>query len=336
MFLKTIPYNFYALTTIVMILYITLRRFDYGKMKLHETNAMKGDLFTTSARPYGEGSEDVKSDDQPEKEGFEGRVIDLVFPVVTLIACCVFGMVYSGGFFEGVPFVQAFADADASYGLVLGSMVTLLVSFAFYMIRGTLTFRGFMRCITKGFMAMVSPVLILAFAWTLSGMTNLLGLREFVADLVNNSAGSLQMFLPVIIFIVALFLAFSTGTSWGTFAILIPIVCSVFATPETQEMLAISIAACLAGAVCGDHCSPISDTTIMASAGAQSDHVNHVSTQLPYALTAATVSAAGFLLAGILGYVSENGVALVALPVSLILMVGTLIVIERVTGRKQA
>ncbi|MBQ7201209.1 MAG: Na+/H+ antiporter NhaC family protein [Eubacterium sp.] len=336
MFLKTIPYNFYALTTIVMIIFITKRGLDYGSMKVHEKNALNGDLFTTSARPYGDGSEDVKTESSTEKKGYDGRVIDLVFPVVVLIACCVMGMVYSGGFFEGVPFIQAFADADASYGLVLGSMVTLLISFAFYMIRGTLNFRAFMSCIGKGFMSMVSPVLILTFAWTLSGMTNLLGLKEFVADLVNGSANSLQMFLPVIIFAVALFLAFSTGTSWGTFAILIPIVCSVFATPETQEMLAISIAACLAGAVCGDHCSPISDTTIMASAGAQCDHVNHVSTQLPYALTAAGVSAVGFLLAGILGYVTENNSALIALPVSLIAMVVTLLVVEKIDKKKQA
>jgi Na+/H+ antiporter NhaC len=199
-------------------------------------------------------------------------------------------MVYTGGFFEGESFIDAFANADASKGLVFGSMVTLLISFAFFMIRGTLSFRRFMECVAKGFRLMVAPVLILALAWTLSGMTNLLGLKEFVANLVGGMASSVQIFLPMIIFLVALFLAFSTGTSWGTFAILIPIVCNVFASPETAHMLAISISACLAGAVCGDHCSPISDTTIMASAGAQSDHVNHVSTQLPYAATAAMVS----------------------------------------------
>ena len=334
MFLKTIPFNFYAITTIVMILFITARKLDYGPMKLHEKNAMNGDLFTTPARPYGE----PKFDDEEgkPKKRYDGHVIDLIFPIVVLITCCVMGMVYSGGFFEGETFVNAFANADASYGLVLGSMVTLLICFAFFMIRGTITFKRFMDCIGTGFRTMAAPVLILTLAWTLSGMTNLLGLKEFVADLVSNTADSLQMFLPVIIFLVALFLAFSTGTSWGSFAILIPIVCSVFATPETQEMLAISISACLAGAVCGDHCSPISDTTIMASAGAQSDHVNHVSTQLPYALTAAAVSAVGFLLAGILGFATENNTALIALPVSIILMVVTLIAIEKITKKKEA
>ena len=330
MFLNTIPYNFYALTTILMIIYITTRQFDYGVMKIHEKNAMDGDLFTTPGRPYGEG------EDEEIIQKKHGHVIDLVFPIIILITCCIIGMVYTGGFFEGVSFIDAFADADASKGLVLGSMTTLLISFAFFMIRGSLTFREFMLCIAKGFKAMAAPVLILAMAWTLSGMTNLLGLKEFVADMVNNSAGEVQMFLPFIIFIVALFLAFSTGTSWGTFAILIPIVCNVFAKPETQQMLAISIAACLAGAVCGDHCSPISDTTIMASAGAQSDHVNHVSTQLPYALTAAAVSAVGFLLAGILGYTTESNLALVTLPITLILMLVTLIVLKNVTKDKES
>ncbi len=332
MFLTTIPYNFYALTTILMIIYVTTRKFDFGPMKVHERNALNGDLFTTSNRPYGEGDEESSEQDKKSR----GRVIDLVFPIIVLITCCIFGMVYTGGFFDGEDFITAFANADASQGLVLGSMTTLLISFSFYMIRGSLTFKQFMGCIAKGFATMVAPVLILAMAWTLSGMTNLLGLREFVYDIVNNSAGSLQMFLPVIIFIVALILAFATGTSWGTFAILIPIVCSVFGQADTFQMMAISISACLAGAVCGDHCSPISDTTIMASAGAQSDHVNHVSTQLPYALTAAAVSAVGFLLAGILGYATESNAALISLPVTLVLMVITLIVLEKVLGRKKS
>ncbi|MBR6228523.1 MAG: Na+/H+ antiporter NhaC family protein [Eubacterium sp.] len=335
MFLRTIPYNFYALTTIVMILFITSRKLDYGPMKLHEKNALNGDLFTTMARPYGEPEDSDAPKERDMSKGKVGHVIDLVFPVVVLITCCIFGMVYTGGFFEGENFIDAFANADASQGLVYGSMTTLLISFAFYMIRGTLSFKRFMDCIAKGFRLMVAPVLILALAWTLSGMTGMLGLKEFVADLVGGSANSVQMFLPVILFLVALFLAFATGTSWGTFAILIPIVCHVFASPETAHMLAISIAACLAGAVCGDHCSPISDTTIMASAGAQCDHVNHVSTQLPYALTAAAVSAVGFLMAGIIGYTTESDVAMIALPVSLILMVVTLIVIEKVTKKKQ-
>ncbi len=335
MFLTTIPYNFYALTTILMILFITARKIDFGLMKTHEKNAEKGDLFTTSARPYGEPGDDEPAERDMSK-GKEGHVIDLVFPIVVLIVCCVFGMVYTGGFFEGASFIDAFADADASKGLVFGSMITLLVSFSFFMIRGTLSFKRFMECVAKGFRLMTAPVLILALAWTLSGMTNLLGLKIFVADLVGGMASSVQMFLPLIIFVVALFLAFATGTSWGTFAILIPIVCNVFATPETAHMLAISIAACLAGAVCGDHCSPISDTTIMASAGAQSDHVNHVSTQLPYALTAAAVSAVGFLMAGVIGYLTESNIAMLALPATLAVMIVTLLVIEKKENKKEA
>lgn len=323
MFLNTIPYNFYALCTLLMMVLLILLGFDFGPMKLHEENALRGDLFTTAARPYGNADEEPKNP--------KGRVIDLVFPVVVLIICCIIGMVYTGGFFSGKSFVSAFADADASQGLVLGSIVTLIITFCFYMVREVLTFKEFTECIPEGFKAMVAPILILTMAWTLSGMTGLLGAKFYVRDLVAASAGAVQMFLPAIIFAVALFLAFSTGTSWGTFAILIPIVCNVFGSADTYEMLVISISACLAGAVCGDHCSPISDTTIMASAGAHSDHVNHVSTQLPYALTAAAVSAVGYILAGILGYLSEGKLALVALPVTLVLMVVVMFVLRGAT-----
>ncbi|MGN0985834.1 MAG: Na+/H+ antiporter NhaC family protein, partial [Candidatus Enterenecus sp.] len=326
MFLHTIPYNFYALTTLLMVVVVAAAKLDYGPMRLHEANAMKGDLFTTDARPYGE------EDEAPAQA--KGTVIDLVFPVAVLIVSCIIGMVYTGGFFSGKSFVTAFADADASRGLVLGSVVTLLVTFAFYLLRGVMSFKEFTECIPEGFKAMVAPVLILTMAWTLSGMTGLLGAKFYVHDLVAASAGALKMFLPAIIFVVALFLAFSTGTSWGTFAILIPVVCNVFDTGETSELLVISIAACLAGAVCGDHCSPISDTTIMASAGARSDHVNHVSTQLPYALTAAGVSFVGYLLAGVLGYFLNSSAALIALPVTLGLMVAVLLVIRRVSAKK--
>lgn len=324
MFLNTIPYNFYALCTLLMMVLLIVLNFDYGTMKLHEENAKRGDLFTTAARPYGNADEEAKNP--------KGRVIDLVFPVVVLIICCIIGMVYTGGFFSGQSFVSAFADADASKGLVLGSIVTLIITFCFYMIREVLTFKEFTECIPEGFKAMVAPILILTMAWTLSGMTGLLGAKFYVRDLVAASAGAVQMFLPAIIFLVALFLAFSTGTSWGTFAILIPIVCNVFGSADTYEMLVISISSCLAGAVCGDHCSPISDTTIMASAGAHSDHVNHVSTQLPYALTAAAVSTVGYILAGILGYMSEGKLALAALPVTLILMVVVMVVLKRSTN----
>lgn len=328
MFLQTIPYNFYAITTLFMMLLITVLKFDFGSMKLHEDNAIKGDLFTTAARPYGDDEENT---DKPN-----GAVIDLVLPVVVLIICCIIGMVYSGGFFSGESFVDAFAGANASKGLVLGSMATFFFTFCFYMVRDVMTFKDFTECIPSGFRAMVAPIMILTMAWTLSGMTGLLGAKFYVHDLVAGSAGILKMFLPAIIFVVAMFLAFSTGTSWGTFAILIPVVCNVFGSGDTYEMLVISIAACLSGAVCGDHCSPISDTTIMASAGAHSDHVNHVSTQLPYALTAAAVSIVGYLIAGGIAYFTESSVALVALPITLGLLFITLLVIRAYVRRQAA
>ena len=328
MFLSTIPFNFYALTTLLMVILITVLKLDYGPMRLHEINARKGDLFTTEARPYG------NADD--ESVNPKGQVIDLVFPIAVLIFCCIVGMVYTGGFFSGESFVNAFANADASMGLVLGSIVTLIITFCFYMIRGVMSFKEFTGCIPEGFKAMVAPILILTMAWTLSGMTGLLGAKYYVHDLVAASAGALKLFLPAIIFLVALFLAFSTGTSWGTFAILIPVVCHVFGSGDTYQMLVISIAACLSGAVCGDHCSPISDTTIMASAGAHSDHVNHVSTQLPYALTAAAVSFVGYIIAGILGYAFDSSIALIATPITLVLMVVVLLVIRKVTAEPAA
>ena len=327
MFLQTIPYNFYAITTLSMMLLLTIMKFDFGSMKVHEDNANKGDLFTTAARPYGD------DDDNTDKPN--GAVIDLVLPVIVLIICCIIGMIYSGGFFTGETFVDAFAGADAPKGLVLGSMATFFFTFCFYMVRNVMTFKEFTECIPAGFRAMVAPIMILTMAWTLSGMTGLLGAKFYVHDIVANSAGILKMFLPTIIFVVAMFLAFSTGTSWGTFSILIPVVCNVFGSGDTYEMLIISIAACLSGAVCGDHCSPISDTTIMASAGAHSDHVNHVSTQLPYALTAASVSVAGYLIAGGIAYFTESSLALIALPITLCLLFVTLLVM-RTYMRKQA
>lgn len=286
-FINTIPYNFYAILTIIMIIYLTVTKMDFGPMKKHEINAINGDLYTTEERPFKANEEIIKNP--------KGRVVDLVFPVVVLIIACVVSMIYTGGFFKGVDFVSAFANANASEGLVMGSMVTLLVSFVFYMLRDVISFKEFMDCISEGFKSMVAPILILTLAWTLSGMTNLLGANEYVAEVVQHSAGSFQAFLPAIIFVVGLALAFATGTSWGTFSILIPIVIGVF---PSGEMMVISIAACLAGAVCGDHCSPISDTTIMASAGGQCYHVNHVTTQIPYALTVAAVSMVGYVFAG--------------------------------------
>lgn len=313
MFLNTIPYNFYAIVTLLMMFLITVLNFDFGPMKMHEENAIKGDLFTTASRPYGDVDEEITTPN--------GSVIDLVLPIAVLIICCIIGMVYTGGYFAGESFVDAFASANASKGLVLGSTVTFFFVFCFYMVRNVMTFNEFTDCIPAGFRAMVAPIMILTLAWTLSGMTGLLGAKYYVHDLVAGSAGLLKMFLPAIIFVVAMFLSFSTGTSWGTFAILIPVVCNVFGAGDTYEMLVISIAACLSGAVCGDHCSPISDTTIMASAGAHSDHVNHVSTQLPYALTAAAVSITGYVIAGGIAYFSGNSVALIALPITMVLMV---------------
>ena len=327
MFLQTIPYNFYAITTLSMMILLTIMKFDFGSMKVHEDNAKKGDLFTTAARPYGD------DDDTTDKPN--GAVIDLVLPVIVLIICCIIGMIYSGGFFTGETFVDAFAGADAPKGLVLGSIATFFFTFCFYMVRNVMTFKEFTECIPAGFRAMVAPIMILTMAWTLSGMTGLLGAKFYVHDLVAGSAGILKMFLPTIIFVVAMFLAFSTGTSWGTFSILIPVVCNVFGSGDTYEMLIISIAACLSGAVCGDHCSPISDTTIMASAGAHSDHVNHVSTQLPYALTAASVSVTGYLIAGGIAYFTESSLALITLPITLCLLFVTLLVM-RAYMRKQA
>ena len=315
-FLKTIPCNFYALLTIIMMLYITIRKVDFGPMRKHELNAIKGDLFTTG---------EVIGQEE-EKPNSRGRVLDLVLPVLVLIICCVIAMVYTGGFFEGESFIDAFANSDASVGLALGSVVALGFTFFYYMLRDVMTFREFMECIPKGFIAMVAPILILCFAWTLSGMTGLLGAKVFVADMVAGSAAGLQALLPAVIFLVALGLAFSTGTSWGTFGILIPIVMGVF---PSGDMMVLSISACLAGAVCGDHCSPISDTTIMASAGAQSYHVNHVSTQLPYALTVAAVSAVSYVIAG---YAKNSALSLV---IAIALMIGTLIVIERIVGREE-
>lgn len=289
LFIRSIPYNFYALLTIVMIIAISIMGFDYGPMKKHELNALKGDLFTT-------GKEENNAEAAPVNTK-KGRVLDLVLPVIVLIVSCVIGMVYTGGFFDGVDFITAFADCDASVGLVLGSFIALAFTFIYYLATRRLNFKELTDSFTEGFKAMVPAIMILTFAWTLSGITMDLGAKVFVAEFVRANAAGLTWLLPAIVFVIAIGLAFSTGTSWGTFGILLPIVCAVF--PGGGELMVISISACLAGAVCGDHCSPISDTTIMASAGAQCNHINHVYTQLPYALTAAAVSFVAFLVAGL-------------------------------------
>ena len=296
LFINTIPYNLYAFLTILMVIFISASDTDYGPMKIHEDNAKNGDIFTTQNNTY-------EQDAQPVTE--RGRVIDLILPVAVLIVLCVVGMIYTGGFFSGTDFVTAFANCDAAYGLSLGSISALIVIIAYYMFRRVLKFNECMDSIAAGFKQMVPAILILTFAWTLKTMTNHLEAGEFVSGVVQ-SATALSVLLPVILFVVAIGLAFATGTSWGTFGILIPIVTSVFdaelanvsQTGEIPSMVIICISACLAGAVCGDHCSPISDTTIMASTGAQCDHVNHVSTQLPYALTVAAVCVVGYLLSG--------------------------------------
>lgn len=323
-FLQTIPYNLYAILTLVMVFLVTVLRVDFGPMKKHEMNAIAGDLFTTPGRPYEGNEEEVINE--------KAHVLDLILPVAVLIASCIVAMVYTGGFFEGASFVDAFAASDASVGLVLGGAVTLVFTFIYYMMRDVLSFEEFAKCIPEGFQSMIAPILILTMAWTLSGMTNLLGAKYFVADLVANSASAMQGFLPMIIFLVAAFLAFATGTSWGTFSILIPIVIGVF--PEGQ-MMVISIASCLAGAVCGDHCSPISDTTIMASAGGHCEHVNHVVTQLPYVLVVGSVCMVGYLLIGIFKAVGLDAIVLLTLPICIVLLCVVLFVIRTKNGGKE-
>ena len=317
LFINAIPYNFYALLTIVMMIFLALTGLDYGPMKKHEINAKeKGDLFTSGTV---EAIEEMKANEK-------GRVCDLVVPVIFLIIACVIGMIYSGGFFSGESFVDSFSNSDASVGLAFGAFVSIIFTVIFYLLRRVLTFKSIMESLPEGFKAMVPAIMILACAWTLKAMTDSLGAKIFISQLIEGSAGAFQSFLPAIIFLIACGLSFATGTSWGTFGILIPIVLSVFEAGEPITIVAIS--ACMAGAVCGDHCSPISDTTIMASAGAQCDHLNHVSTQLPYALTVAGVSAVAYVIAG---FVSNW---MIVLPIAIALMIGTLFVIKTVTGKK--
>ena len=316
LFLRAIPYNFYALLTIVMMVGLVVMKVDFGPMAKHERNAIEnGDLFSGS-NPYANAD-----DDAPEGKGI---VLDLVFPVIVLIISCVIGMIYTGGFFSGESFINSFANSDASVGLMLGSAVALVITMIYYMIRRSMKFKEMMSSIPEGFKAMVPAILILTFAWTLKAMTDSLGAKEFVAALVESATG-IQFLLPVIVFAVGCVLAFATGTSWGTFGILIPIVQS--ALPAENPLMIVCISACMAGAVCGDHCSPISDTTIMASAGAQCNHVNHVSTQLPYAISCAVISGITYLLAGVLGMVGTP--TIIALPVGIVLMLAFLLIMKR-------
>ena len=317
LFINAIPFNFYAILTIVMMIFLAVSKFDYGPMKKHEKNAEeKGDLFTSGTK---QAVNEMAANPK-------GKVIDLVIPVVVLIIFCVIGMIYSGGFFSGESFITAFSNSDASVGLAYGAGLTIVFAVIYYLIRRVISFKEIMESVPEGFKSMVPAIMILACAWTLKAMTDSLGAKIFISQLIEGSAGTLQSFLPAIIFAIAVGLSFATGTSWGTFGILIPIVLSVFKAGEPITIVAVS--ACMAGAVCGDHCSPISDTTIMASAGAQCDHINHVSTQLPYALTVAAISFVGYILAGFV----PNWY--ITLPVMIAVTIGTLIVIKTVSKKK--
>ena len=312
LFIKAIPFNFYALLTILMMFLLVGMKFDYGKMRQYANRIQESAAEQAEEDQTGE----------PVKRRREGKVMDLILPIIILIICCVVGMIYTGGFFSGTGFIEAFSGCDASVGLSLGSIVALIIIVIIYVASGVLGFKDSMGCIPEGFKAMVPPILILTLAWTLKTMTDSLGIAEFVASATESVAGSLMSLLPAMIFAIACLLAFASGTSWGTFGILIPIVVEVFQGSDPQLMI-ISISACMAGAVCGDHCSPISDTTIMASAGAKCNHVDHVSTQLPYALTVAAVSFVTYIVAGF------TKSAWISLPVGIIILIAVLLVIRK-------
>ena len=322
LFISTIPYNYYALLTLLMMICLVVMDFDFGPMKKHEENArLHDDLFTEGKRQNDETFDDTAFPN--------AKVMDLVLPVVALVLCCVIAMIYTGGFFDGESFVDAFANCDASVGLMYGSFVGLVFTVVYYLIRRSLKFNEAMDCIPEGFKAMVPAILILALAWTLKSMTDSLDATGYIDAVVSGSAESLAAILPAVIFVLAVGIAFATGTSWGTFGILIPIVMAVF--PDFGSPIqTIGIAACLAGAVCGDHCSPISDTTIMASAGGQCDHINHVRTQLPYALTCAGVSFVSYLIAGFI----QN--AIICLVIAVALMIGTMFLLKMAVGKSAA
>ena len=316
-FIKAIPYNFYSLLTLLFIVAITLMKFDYGPMKLHEFNAItNGDLYTCGDR----------AEAQEVEPSSKGKVIDLILPVVVLIIVCVFALIYVGGFFAGESFVNAFANTDATVGLPLGGIVTLIFVAVYMLLRRVMSFKEIMDCVPKGFIAMVPAITILTFATALKNMTGLLGAADYVAGIMEGSAAGFANLLPAIIFVVACFLSFATGTSWGTFGILIPIVVGIF--PAESPLLIIGMSACLAGAVCGDHCSPISDTTIMSSAGAECNHINHVSTQLPYAITIAVISFVMYLIAG---YIHN---AVILLAIGAIITIGFLFVVKKISAKK--
>ena len=326
-FLKAIPYNYYAILTLVFIVVMTCLNIDYGPMRKHENNAAKGDLYTTPERPFA-GVEEMKFNPN-------GKVIDLVLPVLVLVGCCVGSMVYVGYQNGGTDLITAFANTSAFDALPLGSLVALIFTMIFFMVRRAMSFTELMDCLPNGFKQMVPAILILCLAWTIGDVTKALGAPEFVADLVSKFGPGLKNFLPAVVFLIAAFLGFATGTSWGTFTILLPIVIPVFSggipaadlTSELingNDMLMISIAATLGGAVMGDHCSPISDTTIMASSGAQCYHLNHVATQLPYAMTVAAVCFANYILASFIQNVVINLAIAIVCMVVVLLVIGKL------------
>ena len=313
-FIKAIPFNFYALFTIVMMIAMVVMKVEFGPMLRYERNAVQtGDLFSGS-NPYAGLIEE-------DSEDSRGTVIDLVLPILVLVGACVIGMLYSGSFFDPASashmnIASAFSSSDASVGLMLGSSFGLLFTLVFYGLRRAMSFKQMMECIPEGFKAMVPAIMILTFAWSLKAMTDSLGSTEFVEAFVKTYAENFAFFLPAIVFLIGCFLAFATGTSWGTFGILIPITMAIF--PLEDPLGIICISACMAGAVCGDHCSPISDTTIMASAGAQCDHVNHVATQLPYAISCAVISFLSYVAAGLLVHFGAPGI--LALPIGIVMM----------------
>ena len=324
LFIKAIPYNYYALLTILMMVFLTVFKIDYGPMKRHELNALNGDLFTIEPTERRVNDQSVTG---------KGKVVDLVLPVLALILFCVIGMIYTGGFFQGETFVDAFAKSDASVGLAYGAFGGVVFMVIYYIIRGVLKFKECMSCVETGFKAMVPPIAILTLAWSLKSMTDYLGAADCVANFVSQDAFmNLNWLMPAIIFLIACFLSFATGTSWGTFGILIPITLKAFSLEGGSPLAIICMSACMAGAVCGDHCSPISDTTIMSSAGAQCNHIAHVSTQLPYALTAAGVSFVVYLIAGILQiFIPMYGPnAALALLIGSALMIAVMFVLKKV------
>ena len=332
LFIKAIPYNYYSFLTLVMMITMIILKVEFGSMEKHELNALKGDLISA-----GDGKKTVTAE-ETDVVNTNGKVVDLIIPIICLVICCIIGMIYTGGFFSGTGFVEAFSNSDASVGLAIGSLFGLLITILLYVVRGVLSFSKCMEAIPEGFKAMVPAILILSFAWTLKGTTDMMGAKEFVQNALSLSSGSpdggkfaLLCFLPAIIFIVGCFMAFATGTSWGTFGILIPIVCAVFEGTD-YNMMIISISACMAGAVCGDHCSPISDTTIMASAGAQCNHVNHVATQLPYAIVAAIMSFAAYAIVGPLTYYLHVK-WYVMLPIFIVLMIVLVFVIKAIKSK---